>query len=166
MRAIVGIDPGVTGALALYDPDKSKESGLRWYVIDMPVIGGDRQELNAPSLRDFLVKYDPAHAFLELAGPMPRDGRVGAFKYGSVYGGIKAVLACCGVPYTVVTSPVWKKHARLKTGSDKHASRLRAIELFPDQSATLARRMDHNRAEAMLIASFGHTRIINEGELL
>lgn len=38
----------------------------------------------------------------------------------------------------------------------KEASRLLAIELFPDQADLLKRKMDHDRAEALLIAKYMH----------
>lgn len=169
MRAILGIDPGITGALALYDPDKSAESGMRWLMIDMPVVGGDKQELNAPSLRDFLNRHDPAHAFLERANTMPGQGIVGAFRYGGVYFAIRAVLSCCSVPYTLVTPQVWKKYHGVKSAKTermrKEHSRQIALMLFPDQSKELARIKDHNKAEAMLIAAWGSAKLKSENEL-
>jgi len=41
------------------------------------------------------------------------------------------------------------------TGADKEASRQRALQLFPDQAVNLARKKDHARADAMLLAYFG-----------
>jgi hypothetical protein len=41
------------------------------------------------------------------------------------------------------------------TGADKETSRQRALQLFPDQAVTLARKKDHARADAMLLAYFG-----------
>jgi crossover junction endodeoxyribonuclease RuvC len=40
-------------------------------------------------------------------------------------------------------------------GGDKEGSRQRALQLFPAAHALLARKKDHGRAEASLIALFG-----------
>jgi hypothetical protein len=40
------------------------------------------------------------------------------------------------------------------SGSDKESSRARVLQLFPSAHALLARKMDHGRAEAALIALF------------
>ena len=166
---IVGIDPGVSGAVAFFDPDKSPASGLRWIVEDMPVVG-DPAELNAPALRDLLCRFSPEHAFLEQVNAMPvivnratgargGMGATSAFRFGGMYFGIKAIVACCDIPLTTVMPATWKKAQGLR-GPDKEASRRRAIQLFPDQAATaLARKKDQNRAEAMLIAQWGALRL-------
>jgi hypothetical protein len=55
---------------------------------------------------------------------------------------------------TIVEPSVWKKYHALR-GSDKEAGRQRALQLFPTAHALLARRKDHGRAEAALIALAG-----------
>lgn len=77
------------------------------------------------------------------------------FRFGVSYGAIKMALAACGVPYTVITPAKWKPYVGVPTGADKEASRQRALQLFPDQCANLARKKDHGRADAMLLAHFG-----------
>jgi len=49
---------------------------------------------------------------------------------------------------------VWKKFHQLR-GGDKEAARQRALQLFPAAHALLARKKDHGRGEASLIALFG-----------
>jgi crossover junction endodeoxyribonuclease RuvC len=154
----------VGGACAAFCPQASPPSGFRWCVIDIPVIGDEKRELNAAALRDWLRAIDPQHAFLELVTAMPSIpdatgkrrgmGAAGAFRFGGIFYALKAVLACCDVPYTLVTPQTWKKAHSLK-GPDKEASRRRALQLFPDAAGVLARKKDQNRAEAMLLAEFG-----------
>lgn len=168
MPGILGVDPGVSGALALFDPSRTAASGLRWVVDDIPVFGDEKRELNAGALRDWLRRYSPDHAFLELVTAMPSIpghkgaarrgmGAAGAFRFGGFFYALKAVLSCCDVPFTLVTPAVWKKASGLK-GSDKEASRLRALQLFPELSGPLSRKKDQNRAEAALIAKHGADR--------
>ena len=158
---ILGIDPGLGGALVLC-------RGLRQWVavLDMPVFG-DPPELDAYALRDLLRQYKPDHVNLELVNAMPsipgKDGKrrgmgaTSAFRFGGVFYAIKAVLICEEVPFTPVPPAVWKKAAGLlgsgKGRKAKEASRQRAMVLFPDQRPNLLRKKDEARAEAMLIAA-------------
>ena len=86
---------------------------------------------------------------------MPRQGIASAFKYGRATGAIEAVIACCEIAITIVEPAVWKKAYHLR-GGDKEGARQRALELFPSAHALLARKKDHGRAEASLIALHGH----------
>lgn len=165
---ILGIDPGVSGALALFDESKTAASGLRWVIEDMPIVG-DPGELNAPVLRNWLRHHAPDHAFVELVNAMPVivDRKTGqrkgmpatsSFRFGGMFFSIKAVLGCCDIPISLVTPAAWKRAAGLK-GPDKEASRQRALQLFPDQAHPLRLKKHQNRAEAMLIARFGLVRL-------
>jgi crossover junction endodeoxyribonuclease RuvC len=53
---------------------------------------------------------------------------------------------------------MWKKFHALP-GGDKEAGRQRALQLFPAAHELFARKKDHGRAEAALIALFGLHRI-------
>lgn len=166
MPGILGVDPGLGGALAIFDGSKTPASGLRWVVEDVPLVGDEkRRELNAAALRDWLRRYSPDHAFVELVSAMPSIpgpngvrrgmGATSAFRFGGVFYALKAVLACCDVPYEMITPQSWKKSFGMK-GPDKERSRLKAVQLFPDAQRFLARKKDQNRAEAMLIAQCGY----------
>ena len=61
---------------------------------------------------------------------------------------IRGVLAGAGVPIISVTPAKWKKHFSLNSDAEK--SRALAIRRFP--TAPLARKKDHGRAEALLMA--------------
>lgn len=146
---ILGIDPGLAGALALY-------SDGQWILLDMPIAGdAKRRELNGPALCAWLRERAPDHAFVEYAAARPGQGVSSMFKFGVSYGATKMALAACGVPYTIVTPAKWKPAVGIQTGADKEASRLRALQLFPDQAMNLTRKLDHARSDAMLLAYFG-----------
>lgn len=156
MNRIIGLDPGMSGGCAIYCPSASVESGLRWHVADIPVVGEKTQRrVNAPVFRDFVSRIDPEHAFVELATVMPKQGIASSGRYMRAVGALEAIIAALNIPITFVTPQSWKKHFRLK-GSDKEQSRALAVRLFPDAAAHLARKLDHGRAEAMLIAAYGH----------
>lgn len=156
MRFILGVDPGLSGAAAILNPDVTPRSGLRWNVIDLPVVGeGTQRRINAPELRDFLMRFEPHHAFIELATVMPKQGIASSGRYMRAVGAVEAIISALNIPITFITPQTWKKHYKLK-GSDKEASRALALRLHPDASALLARKIDHNKAEAMLIAGYGY----------
>jgi hypothetical protein len=149
MTGILGIDPGLTGALALC------RDGV-WLFKDMPVVGGAKHhEINGPELCKWLREQRPSHAWLEFAAARPGQGVSSMFRFGVVYGSIKMALAACGIPFTIVSPVRWKRGVGIPAGGDKESGRLRALQLFPAQSASLSRKKDHARGDAMLIAHYG-----------
>jgi crossover junction endodeoxyribonuclease RuvC len=106
------------------------------------------------ALQEWLLQHGPAMAFIERAQAMPKQGASSGFKYGRATGAIEAVIAVCGIPLEIIEPSLWKKLFRLR-GGDKEAARQRALELFPSAHAALARKKDHGRAEAILIALYG-----------
>jgi hypothetical protein len=58
------------------------------------------------------------------------------------------------IPVEIVEPSVWKRFWRLP-GKDKESARQKALQLFPAAHAALARKKDHGRAEASLIALYG-----------
>src|SRR5262249_31888111 len=96
---------------------------------------------------------------IERAQAMPKQGASSGFKYGRATGALEGVLACCEIATTIVEPSVWKKFHQLR-GGDKEAARQRALQLFPASHALLARKKDHGRAEAALVALYGASRIV------
>jgi Holliday junction resolvasome RuvABC endonuclease subunit len=150
MGGILGIDSGLSGALALC-------CDRQWILLDMPIVGDGKRynELNGPDLCRWLREHAPDHAFVEYAAARPGQGVTSMFRFGVAYGATKMALVACGVPYTIVTPAKRKPAVGIQTGADKEASRLRALQLFPDQVMNLTRKKDHARADAMLLAYFG-----------
>lgn len=145
---ILAIDPGLTGAIAYYDPAFPD----RVAVEDMPVVDG---EVEPASLIRDIRTMAPAVAIIERVGPMPRDGAVQAFRFGSAYAAAKVAVAACGVPYHLVTPASWKRHFKLSGGPEgKEQARALALQLFPASASSFARKKDHGRAEAALLARF------------
>lgn len=163
MSVWLGIDPGVSGALAvihgdtvaLFDtPTRKATRGEEFLPGDMAdLLGRFRggavfcviEEANAPHLR-------PQQARPTEPGAV--SGRT-ALKIGSGWGMWVGILAAYQIPYHVARSAAWKKALGL-TGQDKKASRARAQELFPAVRGELARRRC-DFAEALLLAHYGRS---------
>jgi crossover junction endodeoxyribonuclease RuvC len=151
---ILGVDCGIRGGLALIAVDNGAAPQLV-EAIDIPVVGtGAKERVDAIALRDWLTAHKPQHGYVERAQAMPGQGASSGFKYGRAVGAIEAALACCEIPVTVVETSAWKKFYRL-AGKDKEGGRQRALELFPASHSMLARKLDHGRAEASLVALYG-----------
>lgn len=151
---VMGIDPGITGAIALL------EDGYLIEVVDMPVLedgAKGRRTVNAPLLASIVYRMQPDVAFVEFVGPRPGEGAVGAFTFGRCRGCIEGVLAGCGVSQTLITPPVWKRAVGIAPGKEgaKDAARSEAIRRWPGLAAQFARKCDHGRAEAAFCAVAG-----------
>jgi hypothetical protein len=91
---------------------------------------------------------------IERAQAMPKQGSSSGFKYGRAVGAIEATVTLCSIPVEIIEPSAWKRFWKLP-GKDKESSRQKALQLFPAAHAALARKRDHGRSEAMLIALYG-----------
>jgi hypothetical protein len=141
----LGVDPGISGAVAFYFPIAPD----RVAVEDLPVVDGF---IDAANFALRLEQLRPDVAIIERVGAMPKQGVSSTFKFGASYGAIGGVIAALKIPTHFVSPTKWKKHFAL--GSDKEESRSLAIRLFPACAAQFALKRHHNRAEAALLALF------------
>lgn len=153
-RVFIGIDPGLTGAVAILWPDGHAE------VMDTPTTRVARgSDYLAASMADIVMSViitEPrgVAAALEQGMAMPKQGLTSTFKTGRGVGLWEGILAGLGVAYELVPSQRWKRGLGLPVGSDKSASRLYAQRLFPAIAERFARVKDDGRAEAALIAEW------------
>lgn len=157
---ILGIDPGLDGALVLLDDDGEQIALLA----DMPTTanGQGKRAVNGPLLadvvREALAASDVAgtrlEAVVEAVGARPGQGVTSMFSFGQSFGTLLGVLAALGVRHRLVTPAAWKRQAKL-TGQDKDAARQLALRLWPERSGDFQRKGDVGRADASLIAFFG-----------
>jgi crossover junction endodeoxyribonuclease RuvC len=151
MKVILGVDPGIHGGLAVVLLVNDAAPVLI-DAIDIPVTGiGAKERVDVAAVHGFISRHQPQHALIERAQAMPKQGASSGFKYGRAVGALEATIVTCSVPMTIIEPTAWKKFHQLRQ-SDKEASRSRALQLFPAAHALLARKRDHGRAEAALIA--------------
>ncbi len=154
MNIIIGIDPGITGAFAVLEAETLNLLDVQ----DLPTLTQNKkQKINGVRLTNQLLQWkntdhSVAMCYLENVHAMPKQGVTSMFNMGRNLGVIEGVIGALSLPITHVPPVVWKRRARL-IKKEKDESRTRAIELYPE--APLARKKDHNRAEAILIARFG-----------
>ena len=146
---LLGIDPGISGALAIVEVI----NGVPMLVdaIDIPSSGtGAKARVDIIAAAQWIAKHAPSTAYVERAQAYPGQGASSGFSYGRAVGAIEAVVALCSIPLILVEASAWKKQLRLP-GKDKEAARQKALQLFPAQHVLLARKRDHGRAEAALL---------------
>lgn len=143
---IAALDPGLSGALAVMrSPDDCETH-------DLPTMGeGTERMLDGGALARVLLRTSPDIAVIELVTAMPKQGLASTFRFGTAYGQILGVVQALQLPYELVRPQLWKRQMRL-AGGDKEGARQRAIGRFPELGAELARKKDHNRAEALMLA--------------
>lgn len=153
---IVAIDPGLQGGIAVLS---DQEVIL---LTDLPVHRVNRSsstkvlraELDLHGLHELLAEHGPYHhAFIEKVGPMPKQGVTSMFRFGVSFGAIQGIVAAMGIPMTLVQPKQWQGFHRC--GPSPDAARQRGVQLYPSAAPRLARKLDANRADALLIAAYG-----------
>lgn len=152
---VLGVDPGLTGALALLDMPYGQHRPPLLILEDMPTAKGGRGAvILEAALAERIRQLRPDVAFVELVHSMPAQGVASTFTFGLGYGLVRGVLAGLGVPVTLIPPQKWGGLVQLPRCDD--ASRIRACQLFPNAADQLRRVRDHGRADAALIALAGY----------
>lgn len=141
----IGIDPGLTGAVAVLDVD-----GRLVHVESMPTLrqgGVVGRYIDAVALSGALAPFKSACAFLEAVNSRPGQGVASMFSFGRSMGIAEGVCAALGMDTRLVRPEVWKKAMGL-IGSGKDGSVRRVIDLGYGEIK------DHNQAESVLLARF------------
>ena len=154
MSTVLGVDPGISGGLAIVEIT-DRAAPVLVECIDIPVVGtGAKERVDVTAICNFIDRHKPIRAPIERAQAMPKQGASSGFKYGRAVGAIEAAITLCAVPVEIIEPSAWKKFWKLP-GKDKESGRQKALQLFPAAHAALARKKDHGRAEASLIALYG-----------
>ena len=160
---VFGIDPGVSGALSIYEHKKLKE------VIDMPTMSEgkkNKKQINAAQLaleiKNRVNGSENVAVVIEHVSAMPGQGVTSMFNFGQSFGVIKGICSALTLPIYFIRPVKWKKHFNL-IGSSKDASRTKATELFPNFSNKIAKKKDANKADAILIGRYFLDHYNNEG---
>jgi len=172
---ILGIDPGVSGALAVLDPHGPKDEPVVVAAEEMPTVKRGvgnkraqrgRREIDLHRLAGLLrpdrdqIKY----AMIEEVHSMPKQGVASTFSFGRSSMAPEAILAALEIPYIFVRPEQWKR--TMQVSADKQEAIRKANQLFPEQTHLWRkpRRRGNTRdnwlyhdgkAEAVLLALYG-----------
>jgi crossover junction endodeoxyribonuclease RuvC len=156
---VLGIDPGLGGALCLLEISSRKIAGI----FDMPVADGRVDPAKLAGIVEMCKAQSSIAAAVELVGSMPRQA--GAFDFGVSAGVVHGVLGAMGVPFTLVQPAQWKGATGLRKAigetqaQNKTRARALAMELWPEKADLFKRVKDDGRAEACLIARYSANRM-------
>lgn len=147
---LMGIDPGFSGAIAVYNPKKNKIVD----VIDMPTTVDKKPQILISELSSFIGIYAPTTRLcvIEDVGAMPGQGVVSMFRFGFATGIAHGVVGSFLIPTYLVKPQIWK--ACFGLSREKHFSIEKAKKFFPDVADKFTAKKD-GRAEAALLAKFG-----------
>jgi hypothetical protein len=158
---VIGIDIGITGAAAAVDTHGTCS------VQDLPITGGvSAKRIDGRALilllRQFVPPGETATCVIEDVRVRQIRGRqMSHANEGNLMrsrGIVEAVADIMRLDLRVIQPATWKRFYGL-LGKDKNAARGMAAKLYPIQSSAFKRVKDHNRAEAVLIAHYGHGRL-------
>lgn len=151
----IGIDPDIKGGIAAVRNDNSIA------LFDMPTMPaissrGRKIEVDSKALSCLLAALietstDRPCIHIEHVHSTPQMGVVSAFKFGQTFGMIYGAALATGAPVRKVTPQEWKRlFGLLRTPKD--ASRLQAIDNYPQLKDQLKRKKDVGKADALWIA--------------
>ena len=151
---IIGIDPGVSGAISIMENKKVIE------IHDMPtMIDGkkNKKQVNGSQvtniIKEKLNQNNEIIVVVEHVNAMPGQGVTSMFNFGQSFGVLKGICSAMQLSMYFVRPAKWKKYFGL-IKTEKDASRTKVIEIFPYISTQLSKKKDSNKADAVLIASF------------
>lgn len=155
----IGVDPGKKGAIAVIG-EGILHGGA---VVPMPVISGDRDEYDIVTIVGELARVSrPCTVTLEKGQPLPpkMGGSSANFWRGYSRGLFEGIIATIGLPLRVVSPREWQKVMHQGTSGEdlKQRSIQAAQRYYPGVSlrrTDRCRTLDHNMAEALLLADYG-----------
>ena len=137
---IIGIDPGLSGAIAVLENNKVLN------IFDIPVMSEgkkNKRQLNSALLVNLLKENineeEEVAVVIEQVNAMPGQGVTSMFNFGQTFGALKGICAALELPIFFVRPSKWKKYFEL-INSSKDASRTKAIEMYPNLSIQLSKK--------------------------
>lgn len=157
MKYIVGIDPGLSGAITFIREDGALS------VVDMPtaiktVSGKKKRSIDRNRLREIFDRDDILHVIMELQGTRPGQSAQSTVSTSRHFGLLEGVVLANYHPYTIIAPLTWKK--ALRVPKDKKESMARASELMPRCAHKWANAGHDGRAESAMLALYGINEIL------
>lgn len=170
---IIGIDPGLTGALAFIDTATGSAS-----IDEIPTrprrVGGEvARAVDGEALAALVRKRVPADcAALSVCENVRSFGRSQVQRPATTdslqrtLGAIEAIFDVLRMPCALVEPRAWQAFYGLKGKAKEERARgelpaaiQAALRLYPAAAPMLSRVKDHNRAESLLIAHYGRSTL-------
>lgn len=163
MDYVIGIDPGASGALALYDVTSAKIVDLRDTPNNQNILttGKKTKQILFDSLRSILEDWKQLalsqnanlYVHIEKVNAFSKQSAPAAFNFGYAAAIPFSICQMLDLEVKLIPAVTWKNQFGLKA-SEKDAARLLVLQMFPYLSNVLKRKMDVDRADAVLIAVY------------
>ena len=142
MKLFIGIDPGLSGAIAALS-----RAGDIFKIWDMPSVKiGRSGQVDVYQLSVILAGFKNAKVLVEQQQSMPKAGVQSSFNHGRNTGQLLATLDLSRLPWSEVRANIWKK--KMGVTNDKKSALALARRLWPAFEGR------HDRAEALLLAEY------------
>ena len=144
----IGLDPGaISGAWGAIDHNRDFIG-----CGDIPSVDGRISSTELHRLiKGCVSTFDTACIVVENVHTMPKQGIASSGKFMRAAGAIEATAELTRYPFMLVTPQRWKAHFSL-IGASKDDGLVMARKMFPN--ASLVRKKDHGRADALLMATW------------
>lgn len=169
-KVFIGIDPGLSGAIAVITPEAYTTHDIPVLIIQKGKTEKRRYNNAEISriifsvMKSALEKKLSVEVWLEDVHAMPGQGVTSMFSMGRGMGTYEGIIAGLNVasgielPLHHISPITWKKKVMAGQGKEKDAAVYKAQQLFPNAVLTTPRgRLLDGRAEALLIAYYGKT---------
>lgn len=157
----IGIDPGLSGAIAFLHRDGKFDGKLE--ILKTPTIKNPKgkTEYNVGAMVHFLKRSGITGVTLEKVGAMPGQGVTSMFSMGRGLGLWEGIIVALELPYVKVAPQTWQKEIlrdfKRQKGEAKQASILNAQRMFPTQSflpTPRCTKIDDNMCDATNLALY------------
>jgi Holliday junction resolvasome RuvABC endonuclease subunit len=169
---IIGVDPGVGGALAAVSLHQSRLIGA----LNMPVIRYETQTRVAVDPRAVAAWIEtlpamPDHVVVEHQQPFGKEGRTTTFILGAMFGAVVSVLSGYGWPISFTVPTSWKRAAGLTNRPKPDALQIarQRFGICPELAITRGEVNQEQaiaRADAALVAWFGLPKQLRVDQLV
>lgn len=151
---LIGIDPGLDGAIAFYDGMDDDPVKVQM----LPTTGNGRgREIDLAQIGDTLHEFKPDKVYIEKVAARPGNGVAAMFRFGYTYGGLVGVALGQRIPVELIRPQEWKAVVLMGTDRSKQAAISycrRAwphITLYPSPRCRVP---NHNIADALCILEY------------
>lgn len=150
MKTVLGVDIGMSGALAFYDGEEM----LIW---DMPIfVVKGCNTVDSHKLNKIIKDQSPTEVYIEQTIVPFNNSRKALMSLSLCKGIFVGILSSLEIPYTFISPRVWK--TAMKCPAEKQAARMRATQLLPQHADNWPLKKHDGRAEAALIAVYGFNK--------
>jgi crossover junction endodeoxyribonuclease RuvC len=153
---IVGVDPGLDGAIATIG-----QGGLSLFCTPTVVVKATKRAYDEQEIHRALAKLvgwpgESVHVVIEHVGAMQGQGVTSMFTFGLGFGLLRGICVGLGLPYTLVRPQAWQK--LMLAGQPKGSEYLVASRLWPGTDFRKSPRCKiphEGLVDAALIAEWG-----------